>query len=154
VRFESADLTTFQPAAPVDAVIGRLVLMYFPDPAVVVRHLARSVARGGVVTFQEFDMHGAISTASCAVYDTAIERIRTTFVRLGARPRMGLELGRVFEEAGLPPPQMRLAARVERGANSDAYRQVTDVTRTLLPLIERTGVASSAEVGTVLSSNG
>jgi hypothetical protein len=91
-------------------------------------------------------MHGAISTPPCPVYDTAIERIRTTFVRLGARPRMGLELGRAFEDAGLASPQMRLAARVERGASSNAYRLVTDVTRTLLPLMERTGVASAAEV--------
>src|SRR5262245_4243068 len=33
LNFEQADLATFEPNLEVDAIIGRLVLMYMPDPA-------------------------------------------------------------------------------------------------------------------------
>ena len=60
---------------------------------------------------------------------------------------MGLKLGRVFEDAGLPTPQMLLGARVERGPDSIVYEQVAQITRTLLPVMERTGVATAEAVG-------
>jgi hypothetical protein len=65
----------------------------------------------------------------------------------GADIRMGLKLGRIFQEAGLPEPRMSLGARVERGPDSLIYDQITQITRTLLPLMQRTGVARAEEVG-------
>jgi len=59
---------------------------------------------------------------------------------------MGLKLARVFQEAGLPRPQMIQGARVESGPDSEAYDVVAQLTRTLLPLMERTGIATAAEV--------
>jgi hypothetical protein len=41
---------------------------------------------------------------------------------------------------------MILGARVEQGSESPIYAQLEQVTRTLLPLMERTGVATAAEV--------
>jgi SAM-dependent methyltransferase len=130
-----------------DALVGRLVLMYAPDPAAWLRSLLRAVKPGGIVTFQEFDMEGARSSPPSPLYDGAVARLREAFRRGGAETRMGLRLGRVFEDAGLPAPQMLLGARVERGPDSPAYQQVADVTRTLVPLMEKTGVATPAEVG-------
>jgi SAM-dependent methyltransferase len=130
-----------------DALVGRLVLMYAPDPAAWLQKLLRAVKPGGIVTFQEFDMEGASSSPPCPLYDDAVGRLREAFRHAGAETRMGLRLGRVFEDAGLPAPRMLLGARVERGPDSPAYQQVADVTRTLLPLMEKTGVASVAEVG-------
>jgi hypothetical protein len=46
--------------------------------------------------------------------------------------------------AGAPPLQ---GARVEGGSDSPVYAYVAQTTRTLLPLMERTGVATAAEVG-------
>lgn len=146
VTFIAGDAKDVAVKQTFDAVIGRLVLMYFADPAVLVRRLAACVKPGGIVTFQEFDMDGCKSAPRCEVFEAAVERLRVTFRRVGADPRMGLKLGRVFEDAGLPPPQMRLSARVERGPDSQAYHQVTDITRTLLPAMEMTGVATAAEV--------
>ncbi len=132
---------------PVDALIGRLVLMYFADPAAVLRRLTTLVKPGGLVAFHEFDLGGATSEPRCEVFETAVERIRRTFARVGCDTRTGLKRGRIFEEAGLPAPRMILGARVERGPDSPVYDQVTQVTRTLLPLMERTGVAGADEVG-------
>lgn len=59
----------------------------------------------------------------------------------GIGVRTGL---RIFEDAGLGPPAMLAAARVERGPDSRLYRQLADVTRAVLPLMMRIGIASAA----------
>ncbi len=41
-RFEEADLATFETNQEFDAVVGRLVLLYLPDPAIVLRRAATS----------------------------------------------------------------------------------------------------------------
>ena len=51
VGFAVADAATFVAERQVDAVIGRLFLMYFANPALVIRQLASNVKSGGIVTF-------------------------------------------------------------------------------------------------------
>jgi trans-aconitate methyltransferase len=51
VRFVTADLDTFTPDEPCDAVIGRLVLMYLRDPAATLRRLCAHLRPGGVIAF-------------------------------------------------------------------------------------------------------
>jgi SAM-dependent methyltransferase len=147
IRFVSGDLATIDLPGRVDAVIGRLVLMYAPDPPALVRRLAKSVEPGGIVAFQEIDLDGARSEPACSVFDTAVARVRDSFARSGIDAQMGLKLGRIFEEAGLPTPRMILGARVERGPEAMAYDQLTQITRTLLPVMKRTGIAGADEVG-------
>ena len=146
VHFLTHDLVDLVLDEPVDALIGRLVLMYFADPTPVLRRLATFVKPSGVVAFQEFDMDGATSEPSCQVFETAVQRIKQTFTCVGASTRTGLKLGQIFQEAGLPAPQMILGARVEHGPDSLIYEQVTQITRTLLPLMQHTGVATAEEV--------
>ncbi len=146
VKFLARDLSELVLEEPVDALVGRLVLMYFADPAVVLRRLVAFLKPGGVVAFHEIDMGGAKSEPDCEIFETAVERIRQAFTRAGADIGAGLRLRCIFQEAGLPAPQMILGARAEGGPDSPIYDQVTQVTRTLLPLMERTGVATAAQV--------
>jgi ubiquinone/menaquinone biosynthesis C-methylase UbiE len=133
---------------PVDALIGRLVLQYLPDPALVLRRLASLVKPGGLVAFQEADMKdGVYSEPVCPLYETAIQWIAQTFTCIGAEARTGSRLAQIFEEAGLPAPRMVLHARVERGPDSPLYQFVAQMTRVMLPLMQRTGVATAEEVG-------
>ena len=54
VSFEVVDdLSTFGSGTPVDAIVGRFILMYLPDPAATLSHLARQVRDGGLIIFQE-----------------------------------------------------------------------------------------------------
>ena len=53
---------------------------------------------------------------------------------------------RTFREAGLPVPRLIQGARVEAGPASPIYAWMEQTTRTLLPLMERTGVATAVEV--------
>lgn len=147
VRFQVADIIDLALDEPVDALVGRLVLMYMADPAVVLRRLAALVKQGGIITCHEFDMHGAVSDPPCPTFDTAIARITQALNRAGADSRAGRHLRQVFCEAGLPAPQQILNARVEHGPDSAIYDGVTGITRTLLPVMERTRVATAEEVG-------
>jgi len=147
VQFFTQDLSKLALDTSFDALIGRLVLMYFADPAVMLRRLVRFLEPNGLVVFHELDTTGVKSEPVCDLFETSIERICQTLTRAGADIRTGLKLAQIFQEAGLPRPQMIQGTRVENGPNSDAYNVVAQLTRTLLPLMERTGVATVAEVG-------
>lgn len=146
VQFVHQDLHELVLDDPVDALVGRLVLMYFADPADLLRRLSGFLKPGGVALFQEIDAGGARSLPSCAVYETAGRRITQTFARAGIDLTTSLKLGQIFEQAGLPDPRMTQLARVERGPDSPAYAYVAQMVRTLLPLMQRTGVATADEV--------
>jgi hypothetical protein len=49
--------------------------------------------------------------------------------------------------AGVPRPTMIAAARVESGPQSPAYEYATAILRSLLPLIERSGIATAEQIG-------
>jgi len=147
VRFMTQDLFELTLDEPADALIGRLVLMYFADPAVILRRLTRFLKPGGLVVFHELDTSGSKSEPVCDLFETTVDRINQAFIRAGADVQTGLKLSRIFQEAGLPRPQMIQGARVENGPDSQAYNVVTQLTRTLLPLMERAGVSTAAEVG-------
>ncbi|MBX6722068.1 MAG: class I SAM-dependent methyltransferase [Dactylosporangium sp.] len=146
VHFLVGDVADVRLDAPVDAVIGRLILMHLPDPAAVLAHLRTLLVPGGLLMFQEMDLTEAISDPPCPLYDSTLDRVRQTLRRVGADPRTGLKLPRFFAAAGLPTPRLILGARVETGPDTQAYAQVVGIVRTLLPLMEQTGVATAADV--------
>jgi SAM-dependent methyltransferase len=147
IEFQTRNATDLALDEPVDAVVGRWILMYFADPASVLRRLRSVVRPGGLLVFQEFDLQGATSAPTCPTFDTAIHRIRQAFVRAGCADRAGLRLPQTFREAGLPAPHLTAGTRIEIGADAEAYDLVTGITRTLHPVIVATGVASAAEIG-------
>jgi hypothetical protein len=125
-----------------------LVLQYFADPALLLRHLLTWVKPGGLVAFQEVGVKDEVySEPVCPVYERALQRIAQTFTRIGAEVRTGHRLAQIIQEACLPAPQMIVHARVERGPDSPIYDLVAQLTRVMLPLMQRTGVATVEEVG-------
>lgn len=146
VQFIAADLDQLTLTEPVDALIGRLVLMYFPNPAAVLNRLLSFVKPGGCVIFQELDAVSAAAEPMCNEFWTAGQRINQAFQRAGIEIRTGLKLPAIFQAAGLPAPQTLALARVEHGPDSLGYAWIEQLTRTLLPLMQKTGVATPAEV--------
>jgi ubiquinone/menaquinone biosynthesis C-methylase UbiE len=55
VTFLEGDLRTVDPEGEYDAVVGRLVLMYVPEPAAALRRVAGLVRPGGPVALQELN---------------------------------------------------------------------------------------------------
>src|SRR5262249_1477215 len=89
---------------------------------------------------------GSTREPVCPVYETTIQRMAQTFARIGADLRTGLKLRQMFQAAGLPAPQMLLHARGEYGPDSAIYALGAQMTRVMLPLMQRTGVATADEV--------
>ena len=147
VHFMATDLDQLVLDEPVDALIGRLVLMYFPKPAGVLQRLLPFVKPGGTVMFQEIDATSVAAEPMCDEFWTAGQRINQTFLRAGIDLRTGLKLPSIFREAGLPAPQTLQMARVEHGPDGLGYAWIEQLTRTMLPLMQRTGVATPDEVG-------
>ena len=56
VRFQRADLGSFKPERPYDAVVGRNILIHTLDPVALLSRAQRFVNPGGIVAFQEFDL--------------------------------------------------------------------------------------------------
>ena len=71
--------------------------------------------------------------------------------RAGLRRGMQvLDIGKLyatFRHAGLPAPNMTAATPVACGPTSPGYEDMARVLRSLLPLIERSGIANIAEIG-------
>src|SRR4029077_13796338 len=56
VMFREGDIAEIDANEKFDAVIGRLVLMYFPDPAATLTRLAAHLSPGGIVAFGEYNV--------------------------------------------------------------------------------------------------
>jgi SAM-dependent methyltransferase len=148
VSFQEGDPVEATFAQPFDAVVGRLVLMYYADPVAALRRLAGHLRAGGVVAFHEPDIKGIESFPPAPTHDRCWQWIAETFRLLGTETRMGMKLHSVFVAAGLAAPSMRLQAFVGSGASAtDWLHVVAELTGTLLPEITRLGVASTDEIG-------
>jgi ubiquinone/menaquinone biosynthesis C-methylase UbiE len=146
VRFAASEIDDFVPDGTFDAIIGRLVLMYLPDPVATLRRLSARLAPGGIVAFQEFSMPSARSFPDVPLFRQCLDRIIGTFERAGFEHRMGDKLLGTYLAAGLPEPEMVASGRVEAGPRSVVYDYVAETMRSLLPAMERTGVATPAEI--------
>jgi ubiquinone/menaquinone biosynthesis C-methylase UbiE len=147
VRFAAAELDAFQPDETFDALIGRLILMYLPNPATTLRRLCEHVRPGGVIAFQEMAMTAAWGIPETPQLHQCKRWVMETFERGGFETEMGPKLFATFLAAGLPAPQMICSGRVEGGAQSPVYDYLAETMRSLLPAMERLGVATAAEVG-------
>lgn len=147
VRFAAAELEAYEPEGRFDAVIGRFVLMYLPDPAAALRRFAACVRPGGVLAFQEIVTAQARTVPEMPLFQRAVGWIAGTFERCGFHFDMGDRLYAAFLAAGFPAPELIAGARVEGGADTFAYDYVAETVRSLLPAGERVGTMSRAEVG-------
>jgi ubiquinone/menaquinone biosynthesis C-methylase UbiE len=114
VTFEVAELADFAPSEPVDALVGRLILMYLSNRAVVLRRLADCVRPGGSIMFQEVAMSMSHTEPACPLASECRRWIHETFRQARVDIDMGLRLFSTFKKAGLPAPEMIELARGRR----------------------------------------
>lgn len=146
VMFLEGDVGTVLPTGPFDAVVGRQLLAYVADPVAVVRHLAGLVRPGGVVAFQEPDVV-ARAWPPLPLYEQCWQWVVQAVDATGARANMGLRLFTTFVDADLPAPRVRMDGIVDSGLDWAGYLWTAENVRTLLPALERYGIATPAEVG-------
>jgi SAM-dependent methyltransferase len=132
-----------------DAVIGRLILMYLAEPVGALRAAAARTRPGGVIYMQEADLSYLWASPQTPLWVQVRGWFLDTLAKAGVEPSMGLRMFSNFLAAGLPEPQLRLEANVQGGTQASApvYAWANAV-RGIVPLMERLGVATSAQVDT------
>jgi ubiquinone/menaquinone biosynthesis C-methylase UbiE len=136
VSFTQCDVSQAASDQPFDAAVGRLILMFLPDPVAVLRSLSQLVCPGGVLAFQEPSWTSGLALAAHApLWYAALALNCETLQRSGANTEMGLALYRVFQEAGLPAPTVNM--EVPLGTDRDFIRWNYDVLCSLRPQIEQ-----------------
>lgn len=136
VSFIQSDVSQITANKPFDAAVGRLILMWLPDPVSVLRQLSLLVRPGGVFAFQEASWVPifAIST-HLPLWSSAASLMCDTMRRSGANPEMGLTLYRIFQDAGLPAPAMQM--EVPLGDDPEFTGWMYDVICSLRPQIQQ-----------------
>jgi ubiquinone/menaquinone biosynthesis C-methylase UbiE len=144
IRLVARDCAEFDVGEEVDAVVGRLVLMYQREPAAVLAKAVRWLRPGGAVAFIEplfMPMAGPDSTLKRAA-TMLIETLR----RSGAHLDMALRLHKVFQGAGLPLPQMRFQAIIDGAPDSPLFEYFADTIASLLPKAVEYGITTAEEM--------
>jgi SAM-dependent methyltransferase len=148
VSFEERSIEGFIASKPFDAVVGRFVLVYQPDPAATLGHVRGLLRPGGILAMLEPDMSlGVRSWPPVALWQQVSDWIRETFRRGGVHFDIGAKLYPLFRRAGLPGPTMRQDVAIGGGeALRPLYEHCADMIRSLLPRMEQFGIATAETV--------
>lgn len=146
IKFVCCDIPAAEPEGTFDALAGRAVLMYIPSPEKVLAKLLKSVRSGGVVAFQEVDftMRPQVIPPLPLMMKTW-DLLYAVMEKSGTEMQMGFKLLPVFKKAGLPEPTMHMDAFIG-GQASGGIDWFVSTIRSLVPMIEKLGIAAAAEV--------
>jgi SAM-dependent methyltransferase len=143
VTFVETDLAQFTTESSFDAIVGRLVLQFVPQPIETLSALARALRAGGVMVFQESNWEALLSQVShLPLRRTCCGLIYESFKRSNASVDMGSVLLRGFQQVGFPDRRMRLDVPI--GVDSETRRWVYDLVCTLYPRFVEYGFSVSA----------
>jgi len=134
ISFIQSDINGISLNKSFDAVVGRFILQFVPDPVGVLRSAVRLLNPGGIVAFQEPSFAGFLYVCpQLPLWSAAVTLICESGRRAGVNVEMGFALNKVFQEAGLPAPKMYMDTPL--GTDPDFTDWVYDLIRTLLPRI-------------------
>jgi ubiquinone/menaquinone biosynthesis C-methylase UbiE len=145
VDFREGDIHAFAADETFDAVVGRYVLMYVPDPVAVVRQCLSLLRPGGTVAFLEGDLATPVRAFPPGPLHERVTGWLTQLPRM-VELQMGPKLFQVLRQAGIPNPHLRAESPIGGGATWPGFRYVAESTRSLLPVYAQYGVVDPADV--------
>src|SRR5262249_55134977 len=133
VRFLAGDFREIELGAPVDAIVGRLVLMYAEHPLDALRGVLRNLKPGGVIALQEsvIDYGGPVLIEPAdSLAGTVVKWFRAGFQHARVQERMGLRLFGLMRAAGLDPStEMEMSVPVQQGPDGALFPMLTALVR-------------------------
>ena len=149
VEFIAGDARTLDFSTKFDAIVGRFVLMYMTDPVEAFAKLVTHLKPGGIAAFQEpeYTLYPSFLHPDTPLVNQLIQWILDVFEHSGAHLDMGIGLYRAFVDAGLPPPEMHLQSPIGAAKTWAGYRYMATIFQSLLPLLEKYGLATAEQVG-------
>ena len=148
IEFVAGDARTLELSGDFDAVVGRFVMMYMAEPVAALKKFLTHMRPGGIVAFQEpeYTLYRALCHPDTPLMNQLISWILNVFECSGAHLDMGVGLYRTFVEAGLPEPSMHLEVPIGAAETWAGYRYMATIFQSLLPLLEKYGLATAAQV--------
>ena len=145
VSFRQAELPHIGDTGLFDALIGRLVMIYFAEPAAALRTLLAQVHPGGLVAFHEPDLSRATTVPPNVTLVDSVALVTTTFERCGFHPRIGVSLDRVFRDAGLRPSLIGQTP-MEGGGDGFCPAWLASTVRSLMPAMIKFNLATARDI--------
>ena len=148
IEFIAGDARMLAFADKFDAIVGRFVLMYMANPEKAFAELITHLKPGGIAAFQEpeYTLYPAFLHPNMPLMNQLIGWILEVFEHSGAHLDMGIGLYRAFVDAGLPPPAMHLESPIGAAKTWAGYRYMATIFQSLLPLLEKYGLATAEQV--------
>ncbi|HWA18646.1 MAG TPA: class I SAM-dependent methyltransferase [Devosia sp.] len=143
--FQKAAIDSFESFADYDAVVGRFILVHFPDPVGVVRAVAGRMKKGAPFVSMEMDMSTGAASAAFPLFDLHLGNIRKMYATMGLSPDMGMKLHGTFRAAGLTPT-IKGFTRVGNREEAAGFDFLTESVRSLMPALEKLGIATPADI--------
>lgn len=107
LSFVQSDLRRIAESGPYDALIGRFILQFLPDPVVALQSTAQLIRPDGIVAFQEVAWAPSrAANRGLPLWSACASAAHDAIVRAGGNTDIGLALHAIFVDAGLPAPQM------------------------------------------------
>ena len=136
VTFTRSDVCELPGDKPFDAVVGRFILQFLPDPIAALQSLSHLVHPGGVIAFHEPCWTAILPLgAHLPLWSACASLVCESLQRSGGNTEMGLTLCRIFRQAGLPTPNLQMEIPLAEAACSALW--IYDLVCTLLPQIRR-----------------
>jgi SAM-dependent methyltransferase len=139
VELIEADATRFHCAKNFDAVVGRFVLEYVADPVSLLRSISGCIRQGGFMAFHEPAWAPALAVAPhLPLWTVSASLLRDALNSSGADTDIGLALHRMFRQAGLPAPTLRV--EVPLGSDARFTKRIVDGLTILRPRAAELGL--------------
>ncbi|HLJ47965.1 MAG TPA: class I SAM-dependent methyltransferase [Bryobacteraceae bacterium] len=147
VTFRHESVTDHRCDRPYDAVVTRLFLVHTPDPLAILRHAIGMLRSGGIVAVQEYDFSvRPPNHVSKPLLEHVAQAITSLMMRITSQSDLGIRLYQLLQDAGLVSPEARGECVIEGGPDAVLYEWVAETVRSLLPHLERAGLATAAEL--------
>ena len=146
IRFIEGDVNALDGALAdhpeIDAVIGRLILMWVPDPVAILRTCAQRLRPGALICCFEVDLDFDFTVPRSPLWDRAQFWVEQGIAAIGAEPRMGTKLHRTFRAAGLPAPRLHQQTLLASGREAPTWLWV-NILRGILPALEANRITTA-----------
>ena len=147
VSFHAGDIGELALARRFDAVVGRYVLMFVPDPVATLSAAVKHLRPGGVAAIQECDWtQSPYAAPASPLLDRVWAWICDAFRRSGADTDLGPKLRALFLAAGLAEPQLHGDRFVGGADDWYGYDHIAGLMSSVLPFLESSGVVTAKEV--------
>lgn len=132
-----------------DAVVGRFILMWLSNPVAVLERVVKQVRPGGIIAFQDNDFtFNILTSAPMPTLDTLTASMKNV-PEVGVPDfHMGLKMHQLYQQVGLPTPQLTLDAPLGTGSDWTGYQYLAETFAMMMPALQQRGIMPAAQIDT------